>query len=367
MPICRILSLEAASTPEFVAEWRRLSETAQVANPFFEPGFCLPAASALLPGRVRIAALVNGEGSLLALAPFTVGRFMHIGPKIAKFWTHGYIPLGTPLVTRDEEHAFEALVAGIADAERAPLFAADMKRLSELGPFSDLLEKDTVSSHERAALRCALPGVAYRAHTLSKRRRQSLERRFRRLAETVAGAGALEIELCRDPALLPERFEAFMALEKTGWKGSAGSALLSDPAHADFARAAAAEFSRRGKFTVASLKAGKAVLAALALFEANGEVFTWKIAFDEAYSAYSPGVQLLARFADPLMAEGRLFVLDSCAAPGNEIANAIWSERERIEDIVFYRPGHRAAAKAVRRGLLLEAGAKRALRRLRSR
>ena len=99
---------------------------------------------------------------------------------------------------------------------------------------------------------------------------------------------------------------------------------------------------------VATLKAGETVLAALTLFQINGEAFSWKTTFDENYKECSPGTQLLARFADPIMGNGEKFSLDSCAAPNNEIANAIWGEREIVQNIIFSTPAQSALASVIK-------------------
>ena len=346
----QIIDNDTTFTPQFVANWRTLSERARIPNPFWDPDFCIPAMSLAPPNTIKIATITKTDGSLAALVPFTLKRMMKVGPKIAALWTHDYIPLGTPLVTTDDETAFQSLLHGIMNETGSPLLAYDLKQFTELGTLSsDMIATHVINEGNRAALKSTEAGEIYRRQTLSKQRRQGLDRRFRRLKERTAHLGKLEIDLCRDPEIIPSRFEAFMRLEKIGWKGGNKTALLNNEKHAAFARAVALNLANRRSAMVATLKAGETVLAALTLFKINGEAFSWKTTFDENYKECSPGTQLLARFADPIMGDGDSFLLDSCAAPNNEIANAIWGERVLVQNVIFSKPAQSALASAIKR------------------
>ena len=92
---------------------------------------------------------------------------------------------------------------------------------------------------------------------------------------------------------------------------------------------------------------GDTILAALTLLKARGEYFSWKTSYDESFAECSPGNQMLARFADELMGQEGDVVLDSCAAPDNALANAIWSERVEIKDLLFALPSQKTAARTI--------------------
>lgn len=356
--IVHIIDNSAALTPQFVSEWRALSESARVPNAFWDPDFCIPAMT-LEPNKVKIAALRNKAGAMKALAPFTMERVMKVGPKVACLWTHDYIPLGTPLVSADDDQAFSTLIDGIMRETGTPVIAEELKALSKLGSLANKpIESHVISQHQRAALHSDLSGEDYRKQTLSKQRRQGLDRRYRRLIERTKHLGPLEIDLCRDADLVPSRFEAFMRLEKIGWKGGNKTSLLNNETHATFARSIALKFAQRQSAMVATLKAGETVLAALALFKINGEVFSWKTTYDENYKNCSPGTQLLARFADPIMGKGEMVKLDSCAAPHNDIANTLWGERESVHNVVFSNKNHSAIASAIKHAQQLQQHAK---------
>ncbi|MEP3629440.1 MAG: GNAT family N-acetyltransferase [Hyphomicrobiales bacterium] len=348
----------------FVNAWRELSEQAIVPNPFFDPDFCLPAIDALAKGAVHLAVVYGDGGVLIAAAPIYVSRFAHVGPKTVHIWTHDYIPLGTPLVHQGYAFALNELLSGISATYDAPVLCNLFKGFDHFDLNSGDLNVEALASFERAAMMTSLSGEEYRKVTLSKQRRQGLNRRYRRLAERTAHLGPLCIELCSDPDTVPNHFETFMRVEKLGWKGSKQSALLNAKPHADFARAVAVRLSSRGAFVVATLKAGDTILAALTLLKAQGEYFSWKTSYDESFAECSPGNQMLARFTDELMEQGNETILDSCAAPDNALANAIWSERVAVKDLLFIHPSQKAAGLAVRNMMNLHREAKQTVKSL---
>ncbi|MEP1441942.1 MAG: GNAT family N-acetyltransferase [Hyphomicrobiales bacterium] len=348
----------------FINTWRELSEHAIVPNPFFDPDFCLPAIDALAKGRISVATVYDGDGVLIALAPIWVSRFAHVGPKTAHIWTHDYIPLGTPLVRQGCAYGLNELLSGISAEYDAPVLSKLFKGMEHFDQDASLFTLEELTSYKRAAMMTNLSGEEYRKVTLSKQRRQGLNRRYRRLAERTAHLGPLCIELCSDPDNVPNHFETFMRVEKLGWKGGNKSALLNSKIHADFARDVAVRLSSRNAFAVATLKAGDTILAALTLLKARGEYFSWKTSYDESFAECSPGNQMLARFADELMGQGDDVVLDSCAAPDNTLANVIWSERVEIKDLLFALPSQKAAALTVRNMITLHRQAKQTAKNL---
>jgi hypothetical protein len=63
--------------------------------------------------------------------------------------------------------------------------------------------------------------------------------------------------------------------------------------------------------------------------------FAFRIAFDEAYAKFSPGVQLEFENIRRVCGDPRIAWFDSCAAPRHLMANRIWSERRMIRRTLF--------------------------------
>ena len=70
---------------------------------------------------------------------------------------------------------------------------------------------------------------------------------------------------------------------------------------------------------------------------AGDAVFCFKIAFDEEFAKFSPGIQLeldnVERFH-----EGSAW-MDSCATPDHPMINRLWPDRRRIRTVLLPSPG----------------------------
>jgi CelD/BcsL family acetyltransferase involved in cellulose biosynthesis len=125
---------------------------------------------------------------------------------------------------------------------------------------------------------------------LSSRRRSDL-RRARRRAEKL---GEVTFELLR-PARedVPALLDAAYAIEERSWKGRAGTALARDEAQARFFRLYAAEVADRGTLRVDIMRIGDAAVAMQIGLEWRGRRWLYKIGYDDAFAACSPGLLLL--------------------------------------------------------------------------
>ncbi len=126
---------------------------------------------------------------------------------------------------------------------------------------------------------------------LSSSRRSSL-RRARRKAEE---QGEIEVELLTPTAGQVEALldEAF-AVESRSWKGEAGTAVAFVPAQNDFFRRYAAELAARGSLRLDLLRIDGQAVAMQYGMRWNERHWLFKIGFDEAFKAASPGQILLS-------------------------------------------------------------------------
>ena len=60
---------------------------------------------------------------------------------------------------------------------------------------------------------------------------------------------------------------------------------------------------------------------------AGDVIYCFKIAFDEEYAAYSPGLLLERRTVDVFHTETEAAAMDSCADPHNAMINRLWPDR----------------------------------------
>jgi Acetyltransferase (GNAT) domain len=90
----------------------------------------------------------------------------------------------------------------------------------------------------------------------------------------------------------------------------------------------------------------------------GGTAFLGKIAHDEAFARYSPGVLLILEATRTLLARRDIACADSCAVPGHPMIDNIWRDRLPLADMLIAAPGTPAplfkaivAAERIRRPL----------------
>ena len=143
----------------------------------------------------------------------------------------------------------------------------------------------------------------------------------------------------------PAAVEAFLALEASGWKGEAGTAMRS-AAHAEFFRETCAGFAAAGRLQLVALTGGDRSLAMQCNLRAGDGVFCFKLGVDEEFARYSPGVQLQVDNVHLFHGDETLQWADSCADPSNQMINRLWPDRRHLVSVMV--PGAGALGRAGR-------------------
>ena len=315
--------------------WDALAQSASEPNPFHECWYLLPALRELDPGQtVRLLRFEHG-GELAGLLPVRHEKRYYRWwiPQLGN-WVHGNCFQGAPLVARGLEVQFWRALFAWADAHagrslflhlkqiplEGPLFAGLHQVLREQGRLSALVHRE-----DRAMLASDQSAQAYFEASMSGKKRKELRRQFTRLSEL----GELKIERRNDEHDLDRWIEEFLALEHSGWKGMAGSALASHHSPTQLFRKALAGAALRGKLERLSLWLDGQPIAMLASFLTPPGAFSFKTAFDERYARFSPGV-LLQRENLALLDNRAIAWCDSCAAADHPMIDHIWRERRPI-------------------------------------
>ncbi|MBS7702964.1 GNAT family N-acetyltransferase [Chelatococcus asaccharovorans] len=317
-------------------------------NPFMHPAFIKAAAAEYGPAAIAVLFAWRGEardphallGALVLRRLRTPFRLWSASVE-GRF--HDFSFLSTPVV---DASALEPVLTAILDAMAGSSLP---KRLSfsligDEGPVMTGLKTvlrqrhsplAVMASYRRALARSDNPA----AFTPSASTRKKLRQYRRRLAEQ----GPVAVTRHQTPAEVTMALEEFLQLEASGWKGRAGTALISRAADADFARAAFPAMAATGDAVIDVLRLdGKA--AAIQILARSGRgYFTWKIAYDEALRDYSPGVLLVEDYTTHLMSDPAVGFLDSCSHDDTGFMAALWKDRQPIADVIFdVRPGERA-------------------------
>ena len=124
----------------------------------------------------------------------------------------------------------------------------------------------------------------------------------------------------------------FLALEAGGWKGRAGTAARADGNLRTFLQSAVTDLAGDGKARVARLFLDGRALAAIIVLRSGATAWCWKIAYDEGFARFSPGVQLLLDVTQELLDDPSIARADSCADENHPMIDHVWRERLELAD-----------------------------------
>jgi CelD/BcsL family acetyltransferase involved in cellulose biosynthesis len=320
---------------EEIARWDALAQRAAEPNPFLESWYLLASLRALDPQETVRLVCFEVAGELAGILPLRRG-WTYYGYPVPHWrnWRHPNCFLGAPLVARGLEKAFWSSLLQWADAHTGQALMLHLSHVPLAGPLQAALVqtcKDSgrgwamVGREERAMLASNLSPHAYLEAALPAKKRKELRRQHRRLEE----AGVLAVERSDGADGLAQWTDDFLALERSGWKGAEGSALASSPATERLFREALTGAAERGRLKRLALTLDGRPIAMLVSFLTPPGAFSFKTAFDEAYSRLSPGVLLQLENLAMLEKPGIEWT-DSCAAADHPMIDHLWRERRAI-------------------------------------
>ncbi|WP_236710770.1 GNAT family N-acetyltransferase [Novosphingobium barchaimii] len=318
-----------------VPAWDHLARVASEPNPFFESWYLLPSLRHLAQtDAVRILRFER-NGVLTGLLPIVrAGRYYRWPVPHLSSWLHANCFCGVPLVATGAETAFWHAVLRWADNEPGAALFMHLRGIVLGGPLHAALEAvaasdgrkmEVVHTEARAMLASDLPPEAYLEASLSGKKRKELRRQANRLADE----GAVAFEHRTDAEDIAPWCENFLALERAGWKGEAGSALGCDEGTARLFCESLSGAATRGRLERLTLTLDGRPLAMLVTFLTAPGAYSYKTAFDEDFARFSPGV-LLQRENLAILDRQDIAWSDSCASADHPMIDHLWRERRAI-------------------------------------
>jgi CelD/BcsL family acetyltransferase involved in cellulose biosynthesis len=321
------------------AQWQSLAARALAPNVFYEPAFALAAAPVFGPdvGAGLVWSRVSPR-RLLGFFPARIERRRYgVALPVLVGWTHPYGPLGTPLIDRDAGTAvLSAWFDHLASNTDLPNLLL-MPFFPTSGPVGQafqtaLAHRDgaciAFAGHQRALLAPADMREHYLDHAMGAKKRKELRRQRKRLSE----AGTLVSDTVRDPAGMAAALGDFLGLEAAGWKGRAGTAARAHDSVRAFMENAVTGLARDGQARIDRLSVGDRPIAALVTLQSGTTAWCWKIAYDETFARYSPGVQVLLDVTQALLEDPNVACADSCATADHPMIDHIWREHVGLAD-----------------------------------
>ena len=356
-----LLPLSEALIRQMETEWAALVRSPAEPNAFMTLWMVRPALPLLQEVGAKLFA-VRHEGRLVGVTFLAHDRgYAHLPLGVMRSALHCHQFLGTPLVLSGHETAFAEALCDWLNGLSDETALCQLTHLEGEGPVAAALRSvadmrglrcDEVDRHQRAMIAEDSSYEDYLAKHVSSKRRKKLGRLRRRLEEQ----GKVEVETLSDIADLAGWTEGFIAMEHLGWKGDAGTSVQSSAIETDFFNnfllaAAEAEALRFARLTLN----GEALAYTIDL-KAGREVFALKVAYDPAWSRFSPGVLLEMENLKYYLEEPDIARVDSCAAPDHSVLSHLWGQEKEIVQLVIGRSGlrHRWLLSLAR---LLEGGA----------
>jgi hypothetical protein len=168
-----------------------------------------------------------------------------------------------------------------------------------------------------------MPGglQAHLTQVLSKSRLKDLRRNLRRLEEQ----GEVRFERAEEPRLVSRRFEQFLKLEHSGWKGNTGTSFLAQERSAAFARRAFSA-AQHGLVSIDSLLVDDVPIAMSVNLRSRDVAFAAKCAYDEDYRRFSPGLILEYLVIEAFYADERTAAMDACTTTEGHVISGLWND-----------------------------------------
>lgn len=320
-----------------IDQWTQLAEFSLEDNVYYSPHYVLSLLEAFGDdGPVNFITAWTG-GQLRGLLPVTKSH--GIGASVlrpAQAWETLFTFSCMPLIHRDEpETTAKALIEGMESVSPGvwaiPNLYLDGTIASHL---TDALTYcgisfRTTKKYERAYLDPVSSFDQHLQQYVKSKRRREFKRCLRRLEEQ----GTVEYEHFERDKALERSVDAFLELEKSGWKGDRGTALACEPDTLDFAKRAFQSVDGfRCRSDVLSLN-GSPIAVGITVFGGD-TAFTIKGAYDESLSTFSPGLLLELKILEDFLTHKWAARLDAATA-GEHVIDALWPGRRSVGTLSF--------------------------------
>ncbi|MEJ1095803.1 MULTISPECIES: GNAT family N-acetyltransferase [unclassified Pseudoxanthomonas] len=276
-----------------IASWSELARKAEKPNPFSAPEFVLPAARWLTPEHTPWIASIYRSGELIGVGCFTPER------------ANLFIPV-PHLRSYRCAHSFRSGLLhlpgeSVAVAEALLRFLHNDKPRRHALAFHNVMADCLVMEAMRRQLRTT-GGRWFERHrfhrpVLRLNTRQEVVKRLpsavvkdlRRRHRRLQGRGETTFRILQGPQANGRATQTHLELEHDGWKGDAGSSMLSSQAHTRFFQEMMERFRQTGGAVFAEILCGGEVIASSSNLLLGGTLNGFKTGWHHGYAAASPG------------------------------------------------------------------------------
>lgn len=312
---------DLAALERISSEWNDLWDRCPGATSFQRPEWVLSWTQAFQPKELFVITVLRGE-LLVGIAPLFLYRSEHeqvLAPLAAS--VSDYLDW---LMAPGSEAEILRHIFGVLESAAVPWDRLDLTDLPESSCLLrfDFEALDCERSEETVCPVLTLPaGVKSVEEILSAKPRHNLRTARHRTEK----AGKAEIEVAREETL-DEFLAAMMRLHGARWTTCGVPGVLADEPVQDFHRRAAPALLNRGVLRLYGLRLNGHLIAALYALSERETVYCYLQGFDPAYSALSPGAQILAAVIDDCLREEKK-AIDFLR--GREQYKYLWGARDQ--------------------------------------
>jgi CelD/BcsL family acetyltransferase involved in cellulose biosynthesis len=326
---------------DFVAEWHDLAQRSLQPNVFYEPEIALAAAQHLVGADSTQAVLVwdrpaaEGRRCLLGLFPVKIP-----GPILPfrqlKGMASPYFASGVPLVDREcAPDVLEAILRWLGSADSSGSSYL-LPRIDLDGQFACAL----MAAARTAGRALTVIGRHYRPLLKSHDGIDEDQSRAMRLARLkvlrrqIGSAGKCEIIEASEGAALRDAAEIFMAMEASGRRGRAGTAIMMQTRTSTFLRTATRGLGQGRHCRLTTLMQGETPLAAALLYESGPRAWLVDLVHDETFARYAPGEYLALALTERQARHGRTLATEQCSTLAQPALDRLWPDQIAVADIL---------------------------------
>lgn len=333
-------TLSPRQVSEIEADWRELESRTLEPNAFHAADFllatCQHVRDGAAPHLVAIwePAVHPAQRRLVGLFPFQKPRADWSG-SLLRGWTHPFVGFGAPLVDRVNTDAIISAALDHLHRSFPEMTAACLAGLATDGPIAAAFARVATTQGKLLSRLGQMQRATLSEGQLKSVTRPAGAKKQRQLRRRLSETGTLNFAVAATYPEVRAATEDFLVLEAKGWKGARGSALVQDPDTSNFVRTMLWSAARHDQVRIASLSLNGRVIAAVIMLMAQDTGYLWKIAYDEEFAKFSPGVLLIEQFSQQILSDKTVALVDSCAGEGYAMIEGLWSGRRAICDLMI--------------------------------
>lgn len=285
----------------------------------------------------------NSSPKLVGVFPYQTSRYRWLLPNRCYIsMQNGFFGNGMPLIRSGYEVVvWEQFLDHLEKTPGTPNICY-LERIACEGDSYRTLEKvlkDTqrdfyfTDQFERSAIHSELSHTEYIAEHYSKKSKKTaseLRRQLRRLEEL----GTVQFEYSINPENNAKYLEQFLELENRGWKGQRGTSIACDAERVAMLKELINEKHNKPVYGFFVLTLDNKVIAIGLNYIQSGCLVTVKMAYDEEYRSYAPGLLLSWKTLELTLEHDDIKYINSNTIAG-DVLEKIWKQRLEVGSIFF--------------------------------